>query len=71
MMENPSTWGDAENVIHNAMVKFHYAKRADGTGDSLPKEIADALRAAGLLKENITAGWDDGEGTSGHYAVHD
>jgi hypothetical protein len=52
-MENPATWGAAENVIHHAIVKAHYAKQEEPglSGLSLPLQIADALRAAGLLKE--------------------
>jgi hypothetical protein len=52
-MENPSTWGDAENVIHDAITRDHYAKLAEPglCGLSLPRQIADALRRAGLLKE--------------------
>jgi hypothetical protein len=53
-MENPATWGDAENVIHNAITKHHYAMTVEPglCGLSLPRQIADALRAAGLLKED-------------------
>lgn len=52
-MENPATWGVAENVIHDAIVKDHYAKQEKPglCGLSLPRQIADALRKAGLLKE--------------------
>ena len=54
-MENPATWGAAENVIHNAIVKDHYAMQAEPglCGFSLPKQIADALRTAGLLTEKV------------------
>jgi hypothetical protein len=50
-MENPATWGDAENVIHNAIVKDHYAKQGGKVGLSLARQIADALREAKLLNE--------------------
>jgi hypothetical protein len=53
-MENPATWGTAENVIHNVIVKDHYAKQEGEVGLSLPRQIADALREAGLLKEDVT-----------------
>jgi hypothetical protein len=53
-MENPTTWGLAEKVIRNVIEKDHYAKLAEPElcGFSLEKQIADALRAAGLLKED-------------------
>jgi hypothetical protein len=56
-VENPATWGDAENVIHNAIVKDHYAKLAEPElcGLSLPRQIADALREARLLNEDPVA----------------
>lgn len=50
-MENPATWGLAENVIRNAIVQDHYARQEGAIGLSLPRKIADALRDAGLLKE--------------------
>jgi len=52
-MENPATWGEAEKVIHDVMMKDHYAKQEEPglCGLSLPRQIADALRKAGLLKE--------------------
>lgn len=54
-MENPTTWGVAEHVIHDVMVKDHYAKQEEPglCGLSLPRQIADALREAGLLNEGI------------------
>ena len=50
-MENPATWKNAENVIHNAIVQDHYAQQEGKIGLSLVRKIADALRLAGLLKE--------------------
>jgi hypothetical protein len=50
-VENPATWGDTENVIHNAIIQDHYAKQEGRAGFSLARKIADALREAGLLKD--------------------
>ena len=51
-MENPATWGDAENIINNAIVQHHYATQNGTTGLSLPRTITDALRNAGLLRDH-------------------
>lgn len=54
IMENPATWGAAENVIRIACDQFYEDVHGDPpiVGLSLPCRIADALRNAGLLKEN-------------------
>lgn len=50
-MENPDTWGQAEKVIHEAHQDY-WKHRAEGRiGLSLARQIADALRKAGLLRE--------------------
>jgi hypothetical protein len=49
-MENPTTWTEAEQIVSDALIE------AENTpphicGLSLPRQITDALRAAGLLRE--------------------
>ena len=53
MAENPATWGEAEHVIARTLDKFYDAVHGGQSlaGFSLPKQIANALREAGLLKE--------------------
>lgn len=49
-MENPATWGPAEKIIEQVL--HDHAKLPRGTcGLSVNRKIADALREAGLLKE--------------------
>lgn len=49
-MENPSTWGDAERIVHNALNEFEDQTLGEMmAGLSLERRITDALRAAGLL----------------------
>lgn len=50
-MENPATWTEVEKVIHKANQDFDEALRNKTVGRSRAKAIADALRAAGLIKE--------------------
>lgn len=50
-MENPATWGEAEKVISDALRKADHAMTAGIIGLSRARRVADALRAAGLLKE--------------------
>jgi hypothetical protein len=56
-MENPDTWGKAEHTVSNVIEQYFLDKRkAMETGQfraglSLARQITDALRAAGLLKE--------------------
>lgn len=57
-MENPGTWGPAENVVSAVLAEF-FANLARGltypgmktTGLPLERLITDALREAGLLTE--------------------
>jgi hypothetical protein len=51
-MENPSTWGPAERVIQKALAEAEQDRVAEVIGLSTARRIADALRAAGLLKES-------------------
>jgi hypothetical protein len=50
-MENPATWGEAEQIVCNAYISWHAANEEGHVGLSLPRTITDALREAGLLKE--------------------
>lgn len=50
-MENPATWGRAEQVISQAYQDWWKGRAEGRTGLSLPRRIADALRAAGLLRD--------------------
>jgi len=50
-MENPATWGLAEEIIDKAY-KDYWTDRAGGvTGLSLARRVADALREANLLRD--------------------
>lgn len=55
-MESPDTWGPAEKAVQRAYVDWveNLHKPADERviGLSLYRQITDALRAAGLLKED-------------------
>jgi hypothetical protein len=62
-MENPDTWGPAEHVIREVLQSEHEQNLHGGlfmAGLSLERRIADALRAAHLLRaepgETITGG---------------
>lgn len=48
-MENPATWGKAELVVRDALAQ--YGTNAQKFGFSLERCITDALREAGLLKD--------------------
>lgn len=54
-MENPATWGQAERIIaevHRSWLdNLHRTADERVTGLSLYRQIADALREAGLLRE--------------------
>lgn len=50
-MENPDTWGQAEKVIHKAHQDYWTARREGKIGLSLPLQVANALREAGLLRD--------------------
>ena len=54
-MENPATWGPAEKIINKVYIDWveNLHKPADErvTGLSLYRQVADALREAGLLKD--------------------
>lgn len=57
-MENPSTWGEAERIVQQVLDDFFANQKKRVTdptkimiGRSLPRHVTDALREAGLLKE--------------------
>ena len=50
-MENPDRWGKAEEIIHSTYAEWYTQKTSGMVGLSLPRSIADALRAEGLLNE--------------------
>jgi hypothetical protein len=54
-VENPATWGPAEKIINKVYIDWveNLHKPADErvTGLSLQRQVADALREAGLLKD--------------------
>lgn len=55
-MENPVTWGKAEHVVQEALARVRrneeqpHGQRRYGL--SVARQITDALREAGLLKED-------------------
>lgn len=53
MAENPASWGEAERIISDTIDTFDRTmhEHPDLCGATLPRQIADALREAGLLKE--------------------
>lgn len=57
-MENPATWGAAERIIHSVRVQHEEMMhlKVPVFGLSLERQITDALRQAGLLREET----DDG-----------
>lgn len=50
-MENPANWSRAERVVNDALEEFYRDDQAGLVGYSLPMRITNALRKAGLLKE--------------------
>lgn len=56
LMENPATWGPAERIIDEILGKIILGWGKSGEeitcGLSAARQIADALRNAGLLKED-------------------
>jgi hypothetical protein len=52
MMENPATWGRAERVVSDALEAALKARDEGYVGFSTPRQITDALRREGLLKED-------------------
>lgn len=51
-MESPDSGKTAEHVIATALARWENLRRAGITGLSPAKLIADALRDAGLLRED-------------------
>lgn len=51
-MENPQTWTLAEHVVNRALEEHYSATRQKLCGLSIVRQITDALRAEGLLKDN-------------------
>lgn len=50
-MENPNTWGQAEKVVHSALLQVEKNRQEKRIGLSAERTITDALRLAGLLRE--------------------
>jgi len=50
-MENPATWGELEKVISAALRSVEFGRSNGMIGLSAARQIADALRAAGLVKD--------------------
>lgn len=50
-MENPATWGKAEKVVFAALHEAEIARLKGVYGLSTTRQITDALRKAGLLRE--------------------
>lgn len=50
-MENPNTWTELEKTIREALRQAATARSQGVIGASTEKQIADALRAKGLVKE--------------------
>jgi hypothetical protein len=48
-MENPATWGRAEQVVASALLKWREAKIRGVIGLTDVRAVTDALRAEGLL----------------------
>jgi len=57
-MENPDTWGKAENIIHETIIRYDvFMEREEAyCGWSLEREITEALREAGLLAPEFKVG---------------
>lgn len=51
MVENPQGWGKAERIVCDALEQGLRARDEGLVGLSIPRQITDALRKAGLLKE--------------------
>jgi hypothetical protein len=58
-VENPATWTPAERIVREVMRRPQYRDGQPIIGLSLERQITDALRAAGLLRESAVA--SDGE----------
>lgn len=50
-MENPGTWTKAEHVVHAALLQADKDRENGVYGLSRVRQITDALRRDGLLKE--------------------
>lgn len=64
-MENPATWGKAEHIIHDTYEAAFTAQLQGHVGGSIAMQIANALRAEGLLVEEVhsvkpDANWEHG-----------
>lgn len=69
-MENPMTWGEAEKIVSrvldeqdNILPRLRPPSGEVLCGLSLPRQITDALRKAGLLKEGNEKEEDSGTDT--------
>lgn len=50
-MENPASWGKAEQIIDKEYREWYDLRAGGMVGLSLARRVADALRAEGLLAE--------------------
>ena len=51
-VENPSTWGEAERVVDEAMRRATELQEQGLMGLSVARQVTDALREHGLLVEH-------------------
>ena len=51
-VENPATWGKAENIVHDTYQEWWASRQAGNIGPSLARQVINALREAGLLNED-------------------
>lgn len=49
-MENPATWTELEKTINEALIHAAEARSRGVIGASTAKQVADALKAKGLVK---------------------
>lgn len=54
-MENPATWGTLEKIINEALEEADRRDRMDLVGLSRVRIVADALRKAGLVKDDVSS----------------
>ncbi len=54
-MENPASWGEAEKTVDQAIENAYHNRKTGLIGLSLTRQVTDALRAAGLLRDRALA----------------
>jgi hypothetical protein len=76
MAENPATWDQAEKIISRTLDQAQAAHEAGMCGWTTPKQIAEALRSAHLLRDRslaevtISFNWREKEGNRTGVAIH-